>query len=206
MKNRPFQFITLALVLTATACRAQPTIHNKEAQIAMSVLAAPEAKREQATVLGFDSENNVVELRAGTNEFVCLGDNPQTDGINIAAYHKDLDPFMARGRELRAEGVGRQDIFDIREKEAVAGTLKMPDGPTTLHILSGPDGVFDEATATLQGVKYRSVVYIPFATSESTGLPDRPASPAGSPWIMFPGTHSAHIMISPPDPNENKEN
>ena len=206
MKNRKTQFIAFIFAVTIVACEAQPTIANKEAQIALALLAAPEGKREQATVLRFDSKNNIVELRAGTNEFVCLGDNPQTDGINIAAYHKDLDPFMARGRELRAEGVGRQDIFDTREKEALAGTLKMPEGPTTLHILSGPDGLFDEATGKLTGVKYRSVVYIPFATSESTGLPERPSSPPGSPWIMFPGTHSAHIMISPPDPNATKEN
>ena len=42
----------------------------------------------------------------------------------------------------------------------------------------------------------RSVVYIPWATAESTGLPLKPAGP-GLPWIMDPGTHRAHIMINP---------
>jgi len=37
---------------------------------------------------------------------------------------------------------------------------------------------------------------MPFATAESTGLPERPVEPH-HPWIMNPGTHRAHIMISP---------
>ncbi|MFT5773641.1 MAG: hypothetical protein ACI9ZX_003050 [Algoriphagus sp.] len=40
-------------------------------------------------------------------------------------------------------------------------------------------------------------MYIPWATSESTGLPLKAYGP-GMPWIMDPGTHRAHIMISPP--------
>jgi hypothetical protein len=41
------------------------------------------------------------------------------------------------------------------------------------------------------------VIYIPYATAESTGLPAKPGSP-GMPWIMNPGTARAHIMIDPP--------
>jgi len=46
----------------------------------------------------------------------------------------------------------------------------------------------------------RYVIYIPFATAESTGLPLAPSAP-GMPWIMDPGTHRAHIMINPPQKN-----
>ena len=31
-----------------------------------------------------------------------FADNPKVEGISVACYHKDLDPFMARGRALRA--------------------------------------------------------------------------------------------------------
>jgi hypothetical protein len=37
---------------------------------------------------------------------------------------------------------------------------------------------------------------MPWATSESTGLPEIPMA-SNHPWIMEPGTHRAHIMISP---------
>ena len=72
------------------------------AQIAGAVLAAPEDKRAGAKVLGWDGGAKMVTLREGTNELICLADNPKIDGFNVACYHKDLDPFMARGRELTA--------------------------------------------------------------------------------------------------------
>jgi len=43
----------------------------------------------------------------------------------------------------------------------------------------------------------RWVIYVPNATSATTGLPEQAAGP-GQPWLMFPGTPGAHIMITPP--------
>ena len=91
------------------------------------------------------------------------------------------------------------EIFDIREEEVKTGKLKMPTQPTTLHILSGPDGKFNSETNEVEDAYYRYVVYVPYATSESTGLPSKPMQP-GFPWLMDPGTHRAHIMITPPRP------
>jgi hypothetical protein len=42
----------------------------------------------------------------------------------------------------------------------------------------------------------RYVIYIPYATIASTGLPEQPSAD-GMPWIMYSGTHAAHIMINP---------
>ena len=47
----------------------------------------------------------------------------------------------------------------------------------------------------MTGARPLYVVYIPFATAESTGLSATPAP--GTPWIMFPGTPKAHIMFVP---------
>ena len=66
------------------------------------------------------------------------------------------------------------------------------------HIYFGDDFSLNEEDGELQGGKYRYVVYIPFATQESTGLSLRPNG-QGHPWLMNPGTHRAHIMISPPE-------
>jgi hypothetical protein len=38
------------------------------------------------------------------------------------------------------------------------------------------------------------VVYVPGATAESSGL--SPVPTKTGPWIMYPGTPKAHIMIS----------
>ncbi|MCP9236203.1 hypothetical protein [Lewinella sp. JB7] len=171
-------------------------IDSEEALVATALLAAPEASREGAKVIGYNTAGEFVTLREGTNEFICLADDPNTEGFNAACYHKDLEPFMARGRELRAAGRNNQEIFDIREEEAKSGKLTMGEMGTTLHIYSGPEARYDPATGRVDQAKYRYVVYLPFATAASTGLPESPVAP-NHPWIMDPGTHRAHIMISP---------
>ena len=177
-------------------CGAQE-IPNKAEQIGAAVMAAPEDLRAGAAVMGYDANNQLVLLKEGTNNQICLADNPTQNGFQVACYHKDLEPFMARGRVLKAEGKTRDEIFQTRENEAKSGKLKMPEQATTLHVLSGPDGQYNPETNQVTGASYRYVVYIPFATPESTGLPLQPLVPGG-PWIMDPGTHKAHIMITPP--------
>lgn len=130
---------------------------------------------------------------------ICLADDPNQPGLSVACYHRDLEPFMKRGRELKKEGKGFDDVFATREKEAKAGTLKMPSQPTTLFVYSASKDNYNEETGEVKNGYLRYVVYIPYATSESTGLPTKPDGPA-MPWIMHPGTHGAHIMINPPKP------
>ena len=184
----------LAILLLTVPVFAQQL--TKEVQIKAAILAAPEEDREGATVLGYDENGIFTVLRKGTNQLICVADDPGGNGINIACYHSDLEPFMKRGRELRAEGKGRMDLFNIREEEVKSGKLKMPDQPTTLHILYGPEEILNTETGEITGGKMRWVVYIPYATAESTGLPLKPSGP-GTPWLMDPGTHRAHIMITP---------
>lgn len=171
-------------------------IDSDEALLATALMAAPEASRENCTVIGWNMAGEFVTFREGTNEFICLADDPRKDGFNAACYHKTLEPFMARGRALKAEGKSAKDVFDIREEEVKAGKLSMGETGATLHIYFGPETDYDPATGTVAAAKYRYVVYMPFATAASTGLPESPIAP-NHPWIMNPGTHRAHIMISP---------
>lgn len=171
-------------------------IDTKEALIATALMAAPEASREGAKVIGYNKAGELVTLREGGNEFICLADDPKKEGFSAACYHHSLEPFMARGRALRAQGKNANEIFDIREKEAKAGQLTMGDPGSTLHLYYGPEASYDPATGKVAQAQYRYVVYIPFATAASTGLPERPVEP-NHPWIMNPGTHRAHIMITP---------
>lgn len=168
-------------------------------QIAGAVLAAPEDKRAGAKVLGWDGAK-MVTLREGTNELICLADNPKVDGFNVACYHKDLDAFMARGRELTAQGITDDKTRDTtRFKEVDDKKLSIPkDG--FLTVMTGKS--FDAATGQVAEAYTRWVVYVPYATAATTGLPTKPAP--GVPWLMDPGTAGAHIMISPPRPQAPK--
>ena len=181
------------LIIVSIACQAQE-MPKPEDQIKVAVLAAPADLRDGALVLGYNSKGELATLRNGSNELVCLGDDPKQKGINVSCYHKDLEPFMARGRELKALGKSFQEVFDAREAEAKSGKLEMPKHPSTLYVLTAD--AWDAATGTTTNSYLRYVIYIPYATAESTGLPLKPGAP-GMPWIMDPGTHRAHIMISP---------
>jgi hypothetical protein len=168
--------------------------------MAGAVLAAPEDRRAGAKVLGWDAAGKVVTLREGTNEIVCLADNPKVEGFSVACYHKDLDPFMARGRELTAQGITDDKQRDgMRFKEIDEKKLSMPKD-AFLTVMTGKS--FDAATGQVAEAYTRWVVYVPYATAATTGLPTRPAP--GVPWLMDPGTAGAHIMISPPRPQAAK--
>jgi hypothetical protein len=73
----------------------------------------------------------------------------------------------------------------------------MPEGPTALYSLTGKPGSFDPASGAVADGTRVSVIYVPYATEASTGLPTEPVSPGG-PWIMSPGKPWAHIMVVQP--------
>lgn len=168
------------------------TAPSKEVQTKLALLAAPEDQRANATV--YDWDGNL--LRKGSNQTVCLADDPNREGLSVSCYHISAQPFMERGWVLRKEGKSFQEIFDIREAEAKTKTLQLPDHGSTLFALVADEKDVNWATGEATNTYIRSVVYIPWATVESTGLPLSPPAP-GLPWIMDPGTHRAHIMINP---------
>ncbi|WP_420581381.1 hypothetical protein [Reichenbachiella sp.] len=191
---KTLSILSLSLFVS-TSILAQ--IPSAEDQINAAIQAGPEEQRADATVLGYNGKGELIELRKGSNQLVCLADNPSKDGFNAACYHASLADFMARGRALKAEGKSRQEVSDIREAEAKAGTLKMPKEPATLHVLYGKEASYNPETKMVENANLRYVVYMPWATQETSGLPLKPMVPGG-PWLMFPGTHAAHIMITPP--------
>lgn len=183
-------FSTLLLASTLFGADVPPA----DQQIATSILAAPAELREGAAVLGYNAQGELVKLREGKNEMICLASDPKKTAINVACYHKDLEPYMARGRELVAKGVTGQKRNDIRWKEIADGKLALPKEPRTLYVLTGNS--FDAATGKLTNPYLRWVIYVPYATPETTGLSTKGSD--GAPWLMSPGTAGAHIMINPP--------
>jgi hypothetical protein len=103
---------------------------------------------------------------------------------------------MKRGRELKAEGKNQADVIKLRDEEARAGKFALVKQPSTLFVFSAKEEDVDPGNAAVKNGYLRYVIYIPYATPESTGLPLKQDAP-GMPWIMDPGTPRAHIMINP---------
>jgi hypothetical protein len=166
-----------------------------EQQIAAAVLAAPEEMRAGATVLGYGADGRRKKLRQGSGALVCLASDPKAERFHVACYQRSLEPFMARGRALRAHGVTGDRVDSVRFAEVRTGKLRMPRHPAMLYSLTGPPDSFDPATGTAPKAQPLFVVYVPFATGKSLGLSTTPVE--GAPWIMHPGTPKAHIMFQP---------
>ena len=183
----------LALAAASPACAQEsaPAVPQKQ-QIAAAVTALPEDLRAGAKVLGIGADGKLATLREGRNDMICLAPDPAAKSFHSACYHKAMEPFMARGRALRAQGITGAQVDTVRFAEVKSGKLKMPTQPTMLYQIFG--GTFDPESDKVTGGNWLYVTYIPFATPATTGLSAK-ASQKG-PWIMFPGTPKAHIMFT----------
>lgn len=187
----------LGLLLAASGISAQQPAGDRPAEwlVATAVLAAPPQYRADAEVRAWTEKGELMTLREGSNGLICLADRPGDDQFRAACYHDSLEPFMARGRELTAEGVEGNERNAVRWREVEAGTLPMPEQAAMVYNLGfASEDISPEVDPATGGRLH--AVYTPYATAESTGLPIQPS--ADAPWLMFPGEPSAHIMISLP--------
>ncbi len=194
---RPSVLPRFLVAATITSLASAPTVRAQSAptapqQIAGAVLALPEKMRDGAGVLGYKTGAKLEVLRPSKNGMLCLADDPAEPKFHVSCYHDSMDPFMARGRALRSEGVKGSQVDTARFAEVKAGKIKMPVAPASLYQIFAED--YNVATGVLTKPNALFVVYIPFATEASTGLSTIPS--ADKPWLMLPGTPKAHIMFS----------
>lgn len=158
--------ISTMLLIHSVAAAEQP---EASVQIAGAVMAVPEELRAGAAVLGRNAQGVMVKLREGSNELVCLIATRQTD--------------VQRG--LLSQGFGtvhgaRAGVGGAAGDRAEAGGPAIPGDrrgqagdarePRTLYVLTvrrcgGRGGSRFVSTV---------VIYIPYATAQSTGLSTKP--------------------------------
>lgn len=179
----------MAPVLLAAQAAPPPVAQ----QIAAAVQTLPAAMRDGATVLGYKSGTKLEVIREGNNGMRCLALYVVRADFHVACYHEGLEAFMARGRELRENGItNARQVDSTRFGEIASGKLKMP-AQGALYTLTGKKDAFNAATGAITGAQQLTVLYVPFATTATTGLPS--SGSAGGPWLMNPGTAKAHVMM-----------
>lgn len=189
---------TLVALLFSTSACAQNAADTHA--INQAVSAAPDDMKEGAKVLAYNDNGTYRTIREGTNDLVCTADDPARDGFETACFQADLEAYITRGRELRAEGMNGQETVTQRGEEIASGVLSFTEGPATQYIRYGEEASYDEASGEVMNSSLRYVIYSPYATAESTGLSTQPMGP-GAPWIMDSGGWRAHIMIIPASGN-----
>jgi hypothetical protein len=191
---RSWSALSLVFLLSLPVHAQSPSL-----RIAAAVSPAPSTLRAGATVLGYDSAGKLVTLRQGTNDLICLADDARRKNFHVSCYYKALEPFMARGRELRAKGLSSDSADSVRAHEIRAGKLAMPKTPTALYQYAAPRNQVSDAG--VKSAQYLYLVYMPYATPESTGFTAQPLN-NGGPWLMYPGKPWAHLMIAPSKPED----
>ena len=190
--------LTLALGLLAAPATmpAQKPLPPAQ-QIALAVLPLPREFQADATVLGYNDAGKLVPLRTGKGVMTCLASDPKdAKTFHVACYQNSMEPFMARGRALRADGASDSKVDSVRFAEARSGKLRVPKQAAALWTLTGPwSGVNVEAATISAAIRPLYEVYMPYATAASTGIPAQPTR--NGPWLMDPGTPKAHIMFAP---------
>lgn len=198
LSRAPFLAVAAGLLAASLAAPVslsarQGPLLAPEVQVRLAVTGLPEEFQASASVLGYRTlGGELVELKKGDGAYLCLADDPTDTRFHAPCYHKDLEPFMLRGRQIRAAGQGDR-VDEIRYAEVEAGTLPMPK-VASLYTRNAAPGAWNPATGEIRSSTTTLVIYVPYATSESTGLSLQPKT--GEPWLMSPGTPKAHIMFT----------
>ncbi len=147
-----------------------------------AVLALPDTMRAGATVVRFEDGQQIV-LKRGDNGMFCRADDPERSGIDIWCYHESHDAYARRWFELAAGGMTSDKVNEQIVAEIEADKLEWPPLAVNYN-LRGPS--IDTALPL-------TVIYMPYATGDSIGITE--ARHFDRPWLMYPGTPFAHVMI-----------
>ncbi|MEO7998979.1 MAG: hypothetical protein ABI852_16120, partial [Gemmatimonadaceae bacterium] len=130
--------LSAAILLSAHGLAAQTGDPRPVAeQIMAATLPLPKDMRNDAGVLGYKTAGKLELLRPSKNGMLCLGNDPSAGNFHVACYHDSMEPFMARGRELRASGTTGTQVDTVRFAEVQSGKIKMPTFPASLYQMTG---------------------------------------------------------------------
>lgn len=177
----------LVLTLCGFSLAAAVPAAQSEDAIATALLAAPPALQAGAMVIALDSDGEHTVLREGSNDLVCW-DRSDEPGRSFSVQCTSV-ANLSRVQQNRAWAMSGRTADELRELRAAAeedGTREVSAYGSVYYTLNGADA----GSASMH-----ITIAVPFATGESTGLPDAGSYTAAGSWVMEAGTSAAHIMI-----------
>jgi len=169
---------------------ASPAPGTPEAKIANAESAAPPDIARNATIMDWPAEEGgePTELRAGTNGWTCFPNTPAAAGAS------GEDPMCLDGEWLKfaqawmgktqpsVSSVGLGYMFRGDMGVSNIDPYATAETPDNQWVVSGP--------------------HIMIITPDADALSALPTDPAsGGPWVMWPGTPYAHIMVPVESPS-----
>ena len=158
--------------VTATAASDDP--------IASAMTAAPAAVSAKATIVAANADGSMKTLRAGSNGFTCMPDNPVTPGP---------DPMCMDANAMQWAMAWMKHEAPPKE---TAGFMYMLAGGTDA---SNTDPYAKEPTKGGDWIKTGPHVMIVGSEKSLQGYPSGPSPDTAQPYVMWAGTPYAHLMI-----------
>lgn len=188
---KPDLLIACAAALAISACSAdsQPAADNvtdaapapiASGPIPSAMSAALPAVSSAATIVTVGADGQMQTIRAGTNGFTCMPDNPETPGP---------DPMC-------------MDANAMDWAMAWIGHKPPPtDKPGVMYMLAGgtdasnTDPYAKAPTAGSDWIKTGAHLMLVGSAAALKGYPSGPAPDTKAPYVMWAGTPYAHLMI-----------
>ncbi len=170
-----------AIVVERAQAQGSNSAPSRDAKIASALTAAPEEITRNATVKDWPSMEGegLTLLRQGTNEWVCLPDDVTTPGNDPTCldqtFHDALVAYFS-GQPPKITRVGYAYMLTSDAEGSNTDPMAQSATPTNQWHHAGPHIMLLFPDASLLA-----------------GLPTTPS--AYGPYVMFPGTPIAHVMM-----------
>ena len=164
--------------MSASAAKAKVKKMSNAEIIRSALSAGPREISEHAAVVAPDANGKMAEIRAGTNGWTCMADEPDTPG---------LDPMCLDNQSM----MWAQSLMSHAPKPAntAPGIIYMLQGGSDI---SATDPFATKTDHFIESPPHYMIMW-PY-DAKSTGFSTTPKK-TGT-WIMWAGTPYAHLMIN----------
>jgi hypothetical protein len=173
-------------VLAALAVAADAGAQTPAQTVERALAPLSGRAREGAAVIRFNADQSYTTLKEGTNAWVCYDRSGEPGRAVFAVQCTNTGnlPRLQQNRRLEAAASDRDALrASVAAAESGGDRIEAVYGSVWIA-MNGQD---------MASASRHVTVAVPYATTESTGLPDD--GQAGGAWVMAAGTSEAHIMV-----------
>ena len=165
-------------MMSAAASKAKAHKMSTAEMIRSATSAGPRSISDNATVMAADDSGKMVKIRAGTNGWTCIPDEPNTPGLDPMCIDKSGMEWVSAliAKKPKPTNTAPGLIYMLQGGSDISATN--PFATTTDHYVSSPA---------------HFMIMWPY-DAKTTGFATTPKK-TGS-WIMWAGTPYAHLMVN----------
>jgi len=165
-------------MMSAAASKAKAHKMSTAEIIRSATSAGPRSISDNATVMAADDSGKMVKIRAGTNGWTCIPDEPNTPGLDPMCIDKSGMEWVSAliAKKPKPTNTAPGLIYMLQGGSDISATN--PFATTTDHYVSSPA---------------HFMIMWPY-DAKTTGFATTPKK-TGS-WIMWAGTPYAHLMVN----------